>query len=117
MAQMAHMTLLAAWHTLDAAELRARCRAMQALARLLGGPVAAQLVAALRQAETDPASLPHCDVALDAVPTILLRRILASFAATLPGDSCGSPIPPPGTPAQGAVSPLRRRDEEAAGQR
>jgi len=78
------MTLLAAWHALDPAELRARLRAMQALVRVFVGPAGRELAELLRDAESDPEALAACDAALAALGTIAQRRILATFAATLP---------------------------------
>jgi len=80
------VTLVAAWQRLPEAERRARCRAMQACVRLLAGPPGKELIDALRQAEGDPAALPLCDGALDALATVPRRRILASFLKTLPGN-------------------------------
>jgi hypothetical protein len=101
------MRLLAAWHDIDAGERLARLRCLQALARVLGGPAAEQLVAALRQAETDAAALPAADAQLDAMPTIPRRRILSSFAATLPA-------PVSSQETRSSVSPLPRRDKTRA---
>jgi hypothetical protein len=78
------MTLLMAWQNLEIGERRARLRALQALAHVLAGRRAGDLVNALRAAETDPAALTICDAALDALPTIPRRRILATFFETLP---------------------------------
>ncbi len=77
------MTLLAAWHDLPDAERRAGCRTMQALARVFCGPAGGELVELLRQAE-DAVALAACDAALAALGTLAQRRILATFAATLP---------------------------------
>jgi hypothetical protein len=82
---------------------------MQALARVLGGPAARQLVRALRQSEADAAVLPAVDAKLKALPMILLRRILASFDATVPVDL----IPPTGSRCQEAIAPVSRSDEMA----
>jgi hypothetical protein len=80
------MTLLAAWHDLPDAERRARLRAMQALTRVLVGPAGRQLTEVFRPSETNPAALPSCDAALDGLAPVPRRRILASFAATLPAS-------------------------------
>jgi hypothetical protein len=79
------MALLSTWRDLDPAERRAQLRALQAIVRLIVGPAAASLVTALRQAEADSAALPAVDLELNALPTIPRRRILCTFAATLPG--------------------------------
>jgi len=70
---------------------RRRCGAAAPAAGLAGdrppagrGPPAHDLVAALRPAETDPAALPTCDAALNALATIPRRRTLAIIASTLP---------------------------------
>jgi hypothetical protein len=39
----------------------------------------------LRAAEDDPATLPAADAGLAMLPSLTYRRVLASFAATLPG--------------------------------
>jgi hypothetical protein len=99
------MTLLADWHDLPDTERCARLRAMQALTRILASPAGHQLTEALRAVETNPAALPICDAALDGLATIPRRRILASFAATLPVSKR------PGSSRETAlaVSPLPRR--------
>lgn len=66
---------------LDQAERTARLRALRALARVLGGPVAAGLVEALRAAECDPDALQTAAAALDRLPTVPMRRILCTYAA------------------------------------
>ena len=70
---------------LEPAERLAQLRALQALARVLAGPAAVALIAALRQAEADTSALPAVDLALDALPTVPRRRILCTLAAILPG--------------------------------
>ena len=83
------MTLLAAWHTLDEAERRARLRSLAMGARLLAGEKAAPLIAALALAEGDPAALADADAELARLPTLPMRRLLATFAATLPPSATG----------------------------
>ena len=105
------MTLLAAWADLDAGERQARLRCLQGLVRLLAGP-RCELVALLRQAETDPALLPDCDFAMRVIGTVAQRRILATFAPTLPTKtevvaSLRAEISPQETPS--TVAPLPRR--------
>lgn len=77
------MQLIARWTECEPAELRARLRALQGIARVFAGPHA-ELVAALRAAEDDAARLQACDAALARLPAIPRRRVLATFAATLP---------------------------------
>jgi len=73
--------------TPDAAETRARLRSLRAIVRLIVGPTAgAELITALCNAEIDPAALPDVDAAFDQLATIPRRRILSTFAATLPQD-------------------------------
>lgn len=66
---------------LDAAEQRARLRAMRALARVHCGPRGADLVRLLARAETDPAALEPALVALDRLPSNDRRHLLASYSA------------------------------------
>ncbi|MCJ2065745.1 hypothetical protein MKK63_24015 [Methylobacterium sp. J-088] len=66
---------------IDAAEQRARLRALRQTARLLVGPRAADLCRLLAQAETDPAALEPACRALDALASTDRRRVLASYAA------------------------------------
>lgn len=66
---------------LDAPELRARLRAMRALARVHCGPRAADLVRQLAQAEADPAALEPALAALNRLASNDRRHILASYAA------------------------------------
>ncbi|MCJ2023936.1 hypothetical protein [Methylobacterium sp. J-067] len=66
---------------LDAAERKARLRAMRALARVHCGPRAADLVRLLAQAEADPAALEPALAALDRLAANDLRHILASYSA------------------------------------
>ena len=66
---------------IDAAERRARLRALRQTARLLAGPRATALCQLLAQAETDPAALEPACRALDALAATDRRQILASYAA------------------------------------
>ncbi|MBE7203344.1 MAG: hypothetical protein INR70_36875 [Parafilimonas terrae] len=66
---------------LDAAERRARLRAMRALVRVHCGPRAADLVRLLAQAETDPTALELALAALDRLPSNDRRHVLASYSA------------------------------------
>lgn len=66
---------------LDDAERRAQCRALAAFIRVYAGPAGANAVEALRRAEADPAALPDAAAAFDRLPTLYMRRALASFAA------------------------------------
>lgn len=66
---------------LDVAELRARLRAMRALARVHCGPRGADLVRLLAQAETDPTALEPALSALDRLPSNDRRHVLASYSA------------------------------------
>ena len=77
------MNLLEGWHDLDTTERTARLRALQMGARLLAGPKADALVAALALAEADPAALAAADAELARLPTVPMRKLLASFCATL----------------------------------
>ena len=71
----------------DAAETRACLRCLQGLARVFAGPAATELLDALRHAETDPDTLPDVDAAFAKLPTIARRRILSTFAMTLPAGA------------------------------
>src|SRR5262245_46573941 len=75
---------IASWSALAPVERVARCRALGALLRVYCGPCAAPLVELLRRAERDPAHLPAADAALHELPTIPMRRALASLLQTLP---------------------------------
>lgn len=66
---------------IEPAERLARLRSLRAMARLIAGPTGAILVDRLRQAETDIGVLPEALAALDALPTLPRRRLLASYAA------------------------------------
>jgi hypothetical protein len=66
---------------LDRAELRARLRAMRALARVLCGPRATDLVRLLAQAEADATALEPALAALDRLPSSDRRHLLGSYAA------------------------------------
>lgn len=73
---------------LDPAERLARLRSFRALARVLAGPRAGDLVALLAQAETDPAALVSAADALDRLPSVDMRRIVGSYAGLT------RPLPP-----------------------
>ena len=73
---------------LDQAERLARLRSLRALARVLAGPRADDLVALLAQAETDDTVLPAAADALDALAPLDMRKVLASYAAL------ARPLPP-----------------------
>ena len=66
---------------LDAAEQRARLRALRQTARLLAGPRADGLCRLLAQAETEPAALEPASHALNTLAATDRRQILASYAA------------------------------------
>jgi hypothetical protein len=76
------MMLLATWESLPAAERVARLRSLEVLIRVFAGPTATAYET-LRAAESDTALLPVADAALSALPTVPLRRVLATFAETL----------------------------------
>jgi hypothetical protein len=77
------VTILAHWHHLDATERVARLRSLAMGARLLAGEKACPLIAKLALAETDAAALADCDIEIDRLPTLAMRRLLATFAGTL----------------------------------
>jgi len=77
------MTLLSHWRHLDQTERVARLRALQMVAKLLAGPKADALVAALALAEADPAAFAAADAEMARLPTLAMRRLLATFAGTL----------------------------------
>jgi len=52
-------------------------------ARLLCGRQAGRLNAALARAEGDVDALAQADVEIDRLPTLAMRKLLASFCATL----------------------------------
>ncbi len=64
---------------IDAAELRARCRSLRAIAGLLAGPRADAFCAALLAAETDPSALDLAADELDRLAPLDMRRVLASY--------------------------------------
>lgn len=66
---------------IDAAERRARCRSMRAIAGLVAGPRADPLVGFLLAAETDDVALDLAADALDDLAPLDRRKILASYAA------------------------------------
>lgn len=65
---------------LDPAEQRARLRALRAIARLLAGPRAADLVRLLARAEHDAEVLVPAAAALDRLEPLDRRKILGSYA-------------------------------------
>jgi hypothetical protein len=67
--------------SLDPVERIARLRALRALARVLGGPVATDLCEALRQAETDPAANATALAELKRLPSKVYQSVLASYGA------------------------------------
>ena len=75
--------LLASWRDIDPTERQARLRSLQAIVRLIAGQTC-PLVELLRLAECDSNLLAGCDLALGAMPTVTMRRVLCSFAETLP---------------------------------
>lgn len=77
------MNLLARWHDLDIVERVARCRSLSLGARLLAGEKADALVAALRRAESDVDALADADAEMAKLPTLPMRKLLATFAGTL----------------------------------
>ncbi|WP_299436813.1 hypothetical protein [uncultured Rhodospira sp.] len=62
-------------------ERAARCRALAMAVRLHAGPAGADAVEALRRAEADPEALDDAAAALNRLPTLYMRRAVASFAA------------------------------------
>ena len=71
------------WAEIDPAERRARCRTLAALVRVFAGRAGEEAAAVLRAAEADPAMLAAADEALDALPSVPLRRALSSFAESI----------------------------------
>ena len=70
------------WATdLDPAERLARTRTLRALAAVLIGPAGHHLVEHLAAAEHDPGALRPAAEALDALPALSRRRLLAAFAS------------------------------------
>jgi len=78
--------LLVNWHDLDAAERLARLWSLRVAVRILAGGAGSRVEDAITAAEADVTLLPAADAALDTLPTITSRRVLATFAATLPAD-------------------------------
>jgi hypothetical protein len=66
---------------LDPAERLARTRTLRALAAVLIGPSGHHLVEHLAAAEHDPGALRPAAEALDALPALPRRRLLAAFAS------------------------------------
>lgn len=65
---------------LDHAEQRARLRSLRALARVHCGPRASDLCRLLDRAERDPTALEPAANALNRLPAIDRRHVLASYA-------------------------------------
>ena len=63
----------------DPGERLARLRSLPALARVLAGPRAVDLVERLQQAETDPAALVPAADALDRLAALDMRKLLAPY--------------------------------------
>ena len=66
---------------LDEAERRARLRCLRGLSRVLAGPRAADLCRYLAAAEHDTAALPLALAALDRLPSVDRRQIVATYGA------------------------------------
>jgi hypothetical protein len=77
------MPLLTTWTNLDVSEGTARLRSLAMGARLLCGPQADRLNAALHRAETDTAALVDADAELGRLPTLSMRQLLSAFLGTL----------------------------------
>ncbi|WP_267428625.1 hypothetical protein [Methylobacterium sp. GC_Met_2] len=67
--------------TITASERIARLRCLTAIAHLSCGPRSVELVAALREAEADAATLPDALASLNQLAPLDRRRIWASYAA------------------------------------
>lgn len=65
---------------LEAAEFRARLRALRAIAHLCLGPRGEHLTETLRLSEHDADRLPAALAAIDALASLDRRRVLATFA-------------------------------------
>lgn len=78
------MTLIAHWYELNIVERTARLRSLAMAARLLAGPQADPLCAALRRAELDASALAAADLELANLPTVTMRKLLATFAGAEP---------------------------------
>ncbi len=65
------------------AERVARLRCLRTIAHLLLGPRGMPLKAALLRAETGEVALDHAHAAIDALPSLDRRRVLASYAAMI----------------------------------
>ena len=78
--------LMAGWREINTGERLARLRSLRALVHVLAGGAGSRVEDAIAAAETDVTLLPAADAALDTLPTITSRRVLATFAATLPAD-------------------------------
>lgn len=68
---------------LDDCERRARLRTLRGIARVLAGPRSAALCDALACCETNAAHLPRAASALNKLASLDVRRIVASYGATL----------------------------------
>jgi hypothetical protein len=76
--------LLTNWKGLPTDERKARLRSLQAITRCCCGPSAKEFIALLRSAENDDAALPLADAAMLRLHGNAQRRILCTFAHTLP---------------------------------
>ncbi len=65
---------------LDPCERLARTRALRAVARIMAGPRAADLCAALARAETNTSGLEDAHAALNRLGSLDMRRIVGSYA-------------------------------------
>ena len=76
---------------LDVCELRARLRSLRAIVRLLLGRDGDAIDRMLHCAESGNANLDAVVAAINRLPTIPLRKILATYAAlTRPADPCAA---------------------------
>lgn len=76
---------------LDPCERRARLRSLRAIVRIHLGPRGDLLGRALHCAETGAVSLDAVSAAINRLPAIPLRQILASYAALVkPAAPCGA---------------------------
>ena len=59
----------------------ARCRCLRALLHVLAGPAGRDASAALMAAERDPAAALAAVTAVEALPTLTMRRVLSTYSA------------------------------------
>lgn len=64
----------------------ARCRCLRALVRALAGPSGRDASAALADAERDPDAALAAEKAVEALPTLTMRRIISTFGAVQFGE-------------------------------